>query len=102
MALDKLDYALIHLRFLEQLSIRISREKGTSCDEDANTLWHHDLQNLSGSKVVELAVTLQQHAKFCRVQKREVGHFITASIRDGVIDPNRIDQTLRNRLPASP
>ena len=98
MKLDKLDYALIDPRTLDQLRIRITQEKGTSCDDDANTLWHQDLQNLSGAQLVELAVLMQTQAEFRRVHKKEVGQLIVASIRDGFIDPSRLDDKLQKDL----
>ena len=99
MKLDKLDYALIDPQALDELRIRITQERGASCDDDANTLWHQDLHDLSGAKLVELAVLMQTRAEFTRVHRTEVGHLIAASIRDGFIDPSRLDDKLRNDLP---
>jgi len=98
MKLDKLDYALIESGRLETLGIHMTQEKGMSCDDDANALWHQDLHNLSGAKLVELAVTMQAHSEFKRVNKKEVGRLIAASIRGGFIDPSRLDDKLLKEL----
>ena len=99
MKLDKLDYALIGPERLEELGICITQEKGASGDDDANALWHQDLRNLSGTKLVELAVLMQTHSEFKRVHKKEVGRLIAASIQGGFIDPSRLDDRLRKELP---
>ena len=101
MKLDKLDYALLDSRKVEELGLRMIQEKGESCDADANTLWHQDLQELSGSNLIAFAVMMQAHAEFQRVHRTTVGQWIAASIKNGFIDPSRVDETLKCGLPAS-
>lgn len=98
MKLDKIDYALIDRRVLGPLCIRFVKKKGDSFDRDANDLWHQDMEELSGSKLLDLACSLQAHAEFERLHKNHVRHPINASIRQGFIDPNQLEDKLRNDL----
>ena len=101
MKLDKLDYALIDRKILDSLGISLVKESGCSCDPDANALWHQDIIGLSGSKLLELAFTLQTHAEFTRTQKKTVGNLISTSIDSGFIDADRLQNKLRQDLVAS-
>lgn len=98
-SLDKLDYALIDLEVVRVLGIRVVKKKGNSRDEQANELWHQDLTGLSGAKIVELAFRMRTEASFVRVPKGDVGSAIVKSIRDGFIDPDRIEASLKKALP---
>ena len=98
MKLDKIDYALIDRRSLDPLGVRLIKEAGGSCDRDANSLWHQDITELSGSKLLELAFTLQTHAKFKRFHKKAVRNLIAASIEDGFIDSTQLEDKLRKDL----
>ena len=98
MKLDKIDYALIDRRALDPLGICLVNGAGRSFDRDANTLWHQDMTGLSGSKLLELASTLQTHAQFERIHKKDVRNLIVASIDDGFIDPTELGAKLRDDL----
>ena len=98
MKLDKIDYALIDRQALDPLGIRLVKETGGSFDRDANTMWHQDITGLSGSKLLELASTLQTHAKFKRIHRNDVRDLVVASIDDGFIDSTQLDAKLREDL----
>ena len=97
--LDKFDYALIKLKSLDDLGIEVVKAKGVSCDDQANELWHLDLQGLSGAKLVDLAYLIQEQAEFERVQKSAVEILIVTSVDEGFIDSTRLGERLRLRLP---
>ena len=67
-------------------------------DEDANVSWHEDLRELSGIKLLDLAVLIQTKAEFKRVQKNDIGPLISDSIRSGHIKPDRISVRIRKKL----
>ena len=97
--LCNLDYALIEHTLLDELDIQVSPQEGESVDDDANRRWHQDLERLSATKVVQLAVAVQRtEGGLQRVQKRAVGQLIATSIRNGFINPNRIDERLMDDL----
>lgn len=98
MKLDKLDYALLDRTILDSLGVSLVNESGCSCDADANALWHQDIIGLSGSKLLELAFTLQAHAEFARVQKKAVGDLISTSVDNGFIDVDLLQNKLRQDL----
>ena len=97
-SLDKFDYALIDQRQLGRLSIEIVPSQGGSFDNYANKLWHHDLLDLSGLKLVELANTIQEFAFLERATKSHVRQLINDSIDSGFINQNRIANRLKRRL----
>ncbi len=101
--LDKLDYALIQRKSLDDLGIEVVKEKGVSCDDQANESWHLDLRGLSGAKLVDLAYLIQEQAEFERVQRSAVATLIVTSVGEGFIDSTRISthigEKLRSRLP---
>ena len=99
--LDKLDYALLDTQALDSLHIQVVKKKGDSYDDQANDLWHQDLTDLSGTKLINLAsmIQAQAKAKLVRVPKGDVGDFIAASINEGFIDPDRVDDRIKKKLP---
>lgn len=101
-SLAKLDYALIDKQALDSLRIQVVQKKGVSCDDRANDLWHQDLTDLSGTKLIKLAAMIQAQAKakLVRVSKSRVGDFIAASIKEGFIDPDRVDDRIKKKLPS--
>lgn len=95
---DKFDYALVERQKLAQLGIRFVKIDGISCDEKSNTIWHQDLRDLSGKKLVNLAYVIQEYAELERVQKNKVAALIAASLEQGFIDPSRIGERIKTRL----
>ena len=99
MKLDKLDYALIDRQLVDTLQIEIVKRSGVSLDKQANERWHQDLTALSGKKVLELAITIQEKAELVRVEKEKVRAAIRRSIDDGFIDSRDItEKKLRRDL----
>lgn len=98
--LAKLDYALLERHALDSLGIQVVQKRGDSFDDQANDLWHQDLMDLSGTKLLKLAAMMQAKAKLVRHNKGEVRDFIAASIDDGFIDLDLIKPSLRKQLPS--
>lgn len=96
--LDKLDYALIDKQELDPLGIQSIQEKGKSADENANISWHEDIKELSGIKLLDLAVLIKAKAELKRVQKNDIRNLIVNSINRGYISPSRIKDQLREKL----
>ena len=99
MELAKLDYALMDHVVLDDLRIQATPKHGLSIDAGANSLWHRDLLDLSGGKLLELAVIMQAQATFERVQKSELSTLIAQSLHNGFIDRDRLKEKLARALP---
>lgn len=98
MKLDKLDYALIDRRDLEPLCVQIIQQKGKSCDKYANQIWHQDLRNLSGKKILELAVLTKERGKIKRVLKSKIHNLIIRSIKRDFIDQSQVEDRIKQEL----
>ena len=99
MELAKLDYALMDYEVLDDLHIQATAKHGLSVDASANSLWHRDLLDLSGRKLLDLAVMMQARATFERVQKSDLSTLIAQSLHSGFIDKGRLKEKLVRALP---
>lgn len=98
--LDKLDYAVIDLQALDSLGIQAVRADGLSPDDGANQRWHHDLNRLSGRRLVALAVKMR--GGLARKSRSNVRALITESIHSGFIARSRIKTGLLQSLELGP
>ena len=98
--LDKLDYAVIDRQALDSLGIRVIKADGSSPDDGANQRWHHDLNRLSGRRLVALAVRMR--SGLARESKISVRALITESIHSGFIARSRLKASLLQSLELDP
>lgn len=82
--LDNLDYVLVDEDVVGQLGIQSVLSEGDSPHPHANTHWHVDLVELSGSKVLALAHEMKRlQGEHKRVQPKVVREILKAALRGG-------------------
>jgi hypothetical protein len=91
--LEPLDYLVFDSDIPVRLGLRVQNNPGATADKVANETWHRDLVEISGKKLLALALELFENSSRNRCSQREV----LAMIRSA-IDLNEID---RSTLPAS-
>ena len=96
--ISNLDYALLDLRLLSSLNIKIKYTIGGTPDENTNALWHRDLVELSALKVVELAKMILAEAERKRIPEREVRRLMTGAVASGRIERTKLKESLRDKI----
>ena len=75
------DYALFEDRLLEGLNVKISQTVGSTPDESANVEWHRDVEELSASKLAEIAKIVFHYFEKARVPEIEVAVKVRGGIK---------------------
>ena len=95
---EKFDYVLVDQRLLVPLAITMKVTRGKSPDLEANGLWHRDLVELTGDKLVELVRLLRDQGVIDRVPERRIAQLLREALRVGQIDRTRVDERLLRSL----
>jgi len=85
------DYALFEDRLLEGLNVKISQTVGSTPDESANVEWHRDVEELSASKLAEIAKIVFHYCEKARVPEIEVAVKVRRAIESGQIVRSRLN-----------
>ncbi len=92
--LSHLDYALFDRDILDE-TFKVKKSPGGSPDSIANSFWHHDLVELSGLKLVQLAKSILENSKKVRVSEKDVANLIAKAIASGRIKKDAVDEKIR-------
>ncbi len=93
--LSNIDYALLDEETLGRLCIPIKRSQGDSPDETVNG-WHSDLQELSATKLLDLAKTISNEASIDRIGPKQVAELVEQSITMGLFERTRLKWTSKS------
>jgi hypothetical protein len=96
--ISNLDYALLDVRLLPELNIKVRHTTGGTPDEKANASWHRDLVELSAFKVVELARVILAKAERKRIPETEIRRLIIQAIASGRIEPTELQESIRDKI----
>ena len=72
------------------LGIQVRESKGDSPDEKANALWHRDLIELAGKKLLQLAVGIQAGAERERFSEKQILELLAGAFAEGRLDRARV------------
>jgi hypothetical protein len=89
-SLSNLDYALIAESALAEIGVRLEHTRGDSADDVLNSSHHRDIIELSGRKLLELAVLIRARAETNRVSEKHVKGFVADGHARGRIDRARV------------
>lgn len=95
--LDKIDYAVFDSQLLAHIDIRLELTKGETPDDEVND-WHHDLVELTASKLATLGTTMKQHGKVLRKYPKDVLDLVQRGVGLGQIDRSRLKQGLATKI----
>ena len=97
--IDEVDYVLIPQVLIQSLGVKIEKSSGGTLDMLANSEWHHDIVELSVSKIVAVADCIKGQTKI-RKRKPEVLRLLKEGLKKQHIDITRADKELRPKLDA--
>ena len=95
--LDNFDYALFDQETVARLRIDLHETAGDTPDAAANR-WHRDLVNLTGQKLVALAVAIWACGERQRKLQKEMKRLLAEAVSSGRIDPNALTPELRKKI----
>lgn len=101
--IDKIDYAVVDEKAITDWDIKRRQTQGKSPDDHASKEWHWDLMELSGLKLLGLAVSIEGSSPQ-RKSLATVKGLLTAAAREGRIRKDLVAETLAVKLewPAQP
>jgi hypothetical protein len=104
---SRFDYALFDRSRLDPIGIQINKTPGITLDDAANNAWHHDLVELTGSKLLGLARVISEEATAIeRKNEKEMNRLIVAAVKERRIElrrlGDRMQQKIRPALPPPP
>jgi len=99
--LANLDYALFDRQILDKL-FNIKKTPGGSHDSIANSSWHHDLTELSGLKLVQLAKSILENSQRVRVQEKVIAQLIAKAIASGRIKKDKVNKKIVEKIESLP
>lgn len=85
-------FALIDLQMLNSMGFKIVDQPGDTADSIVNS-WHRDIVELSATRLLALAQTIQSHGATDQILEKEVHNWITRSIYSNFLDQQRIKIT---------
>jgi hypothetical protein len=84
-----IDFAIIKQEVLPEIEIAVNHTNGDLPDDIVNE-WHHDLSELSASKLIALAKAIKTNAKIDRKPEKRVTVLVAEGLMNGRIDRSRI------------
>ena len=94
-----IDYAMVDRQRLESVNLSIKHLPGDTPDEEANKHWHHDVVELSGLKLVDLARAFRDGAAIIeRKMEKDVLRLLANAVAHGQVDPTRLKEALRVKV----
>ncbi len=93
-----IDYLLFDSEVLHACSLEAKHTHGDSLDNEANNLWHLDIENLTASAVARLAALLFVKGETYRVFEKEVLDWLRGVVSSGHIDRGRLKDKLRLKV----
>ena len=94
---NEVDYVLVDSNVIGDLDFTVRDVLGRTPDDEVNK-WHRDLCELSATKLLTLALTINKYSAVNRRQQKEVGRLLNSAVKSGFIDPQRLDPQVRQRL----
>lgn len=95
--LSNLDYALIAEEVVSALGVKILQTEGTTPNKYVNK-WHHELIELSASKVLDLANAIFRTGETNRARPQQILRLIARAIESQQIDSADLSENIRARL----
>lgn len=95
---DKFDYVLIDQTLLGALSITIKATHGKTPDTEGNRLWHRDLVELTGDKLIRLVHLVRNQGEMGRLLDKKIAELLREALRVGQLDRARVDERLLRSL----
>lgn len=97
-AASNLDYVLFDESIVTQANVSIQQSQGQTIFPEANAAWHRDLTELTARKLVALAEFVMQTGVRRRASKPQVITLLMEAVRQGDIDPNALEDSLRQKI----
>jgi hypothetical protein len=99
MSIENVDYVLLPPGLIQSLGVKIEKSPGGTLDRLANSEWHHDIVELSVSKIVAIAECIRGQT-ILRKREREIQKLLKDGLEKNHIDITRADKELRPKLEA--
>lgn len=96
---EEVDYVLLTPELIQSLGVKTENSSGGTLDRHANTEWHHDIVELSVSKIVAIAKCIKG-LTIHRKSKHEVLELVKEGLEKKHIDITRADKELKPKLEA--
>ena len=97
--LSRFEYALVDEHAVAVGGFTVVPSPGNTPDAEANKLWHNDVVDLSGNRLVDLAVIMSQHMSRNRYEKDEVVDLIALGIADQRFPRSKLKPSVRATFP---
>jgi hypothetical protein len=95
------DYALFDCARLQSIGVAAMLAPGETKDEDANREWHYDLVDLSGHKLLQLAILIfDETTERARVSEMQVKAFVAQAISNGRLKAGALHENMQKKLPS--
>ncbi len=98
--LSNVDYLLFDDAIVTELGLEIRKTAGGTPDGHANREWHRDLTQLSGRKVLDLAVAVFYRSEAGRELEKTLLTSIKAAVAKNQIDTSKLQPKLAARVMA--
>lgn len=95
--LSNLDYAILGEEIVSALGLKMVQTEGNTPHKYVNN-WHHELIELSASKVVDLAKAIFTRGETKRVRPQQILRLITHAVESGQIDPAKLSEGIKAKL----
>jgi hypothetical protein len=99
---DHIEYILFEESIVPGLGIKITKTHGGTPDTHANRMWHYDLAELSGARLLALANGMFRNSETGRVLNKKVLELVKAGVARSEIDASKLTSKLAAKVSAGP
>lgn len=95
---SNVDYLLFDGTIVTTLGLKIEKTDGGTPDKLANRSWHHDLIELSGRKIVDLAHAIFFDSTTERIPKAKISVWLKEALERSELDASRLNAKLAAKV----
>lgn len=99
---SNVDYLVFNSTVVTGLGLKVRQTAGGTRDSVANRSWHCDLVELSGRKVLDLAVAIFYNSDVQRVPKKTILDWLKRAVADSEVDHSKLTPRISAEVASGP
>jgi hypothetical protein len=94
----QIDYLTFDAGIPARVGLSVQSNPGETPDPDANATWHRDLVEISGRKLLALAIEVFQDSSLKRCPEKEIIKMLKAGVARNEIDRSKVPEKLLQKI----
>lgn len=96
--LQNFDYVLIDSHIIYTSGLLVKKKNGNTVDNEVNTKYHFDLNNVSGLVLIQFAKIILDKGQFSRVYHQKLLEYIASEIKNNSFDINDLNDNIKEKV----